>query len=85
MKIETNFDITQDKVIFLSFSRIVMPMYVEYKIFSNLPLSEGQDAYESWKRPPVTPVMNLYIFNITNTEAFLNGKCINFLWIFYLI
>lgn len=50
-----------------------MPMYVEYKIITNLPLSEGLEAFEAWKRPPVTPVMTLFVFNFTNTEAFLSG------------
>ena len=55
-------------------SRFVMPMFVEYQIFTNLPLVEGEEAFEAWKRPPVTPTMSLYVFNFTNTQAFLAGK-----------
>ena len=51
-----------------------MPMFVEYQIFTNLPLVEGEEAFEAWKRPPVTPTMSLYVFNFTNTQAFLAGK-----------
>ena len=59
-----------------------MPMFVEYKIFTNLPLVEGEEAYEAWKRPPVTPTMSLYVFNLTNKDAFLNGKNFELLNIF---
>ncbi len=51
-----------------------MPIYVEYKIFKNLPLTKGSEVYGNWIDPPVTPTMSLYVFNITNTEAFLQGK-----------
>ena len=51
-----------------------MPMFVEYQIFTNLPLIEGEEAFEGWRRPPVTPTMSLYVFNFTNTQAFLAGK-----------
>ena len=51
-----------------------MPMFVQYQIFTNLPLVEGEEAFENWKRPPVTPTMSLYVFNFTNTQAFLAGK-----------
>lgn len=51
-----------------------MPMFVEYQIFTNLPLVEGEEAFEGWRRPPVTPTMSLYVFNFTNTQAFLAGK-----------
>ena len=51
-----------------------MPKFVEHKIYTNLPLQEGQEAYEGWKNPPVTPQSNVYVFNLTNEKAFLNGK-----------
>jgi hypothetical protein len=51
-----------------------MPLYVEFKILKNLPLQLGSESYENWKKPPVTPSMALYVFNFTNTEAFLAGK-----------
>lgn len=53
--------------------RIVMPLYVEYKILRNLPLVNGSEAFEGWRDPPVTPTMSLYVFNLTNLEAFLAG------------
>ena len=51
-----------------------MPKYVESKIYSNLPLEEGQEVFENWKNPPVTPESRVYVFNLTNEEAFLRGK-----------
>ena len=52
-----------------------MPFYVEYKIFAKMPLTNGSEVYENWIKPPVTPRMMLYVFNVTNHEAFLAGKC----------
>ena len=51
-----------------------MPKFVESKIYSNLPLEEGQEVFENWKNPPVTLHSNVYVFNLTNEKAFLNGK-----------
>ena len=56
-------------------SFIVMPFYVEYKILAKMPLKNGSEVYENWIKPPVTPRMMLYVFNVTNHEAFLAGKC----------
>ena len=52
-----------------------MPFYVEYKILAKMPLKNGSEVYENWIKPPVTPRMMLYVFNVTNHEAFLAGKC----------
>ena len=66
-------DLYIDTLIFF-YSRFVMPKFVEHKIYTNLPLQEGQEAFEGWKNPPVTPQSNIYVFNLTNEKAFLNGK-----------
>ena len=58
-------------IFFSSF--ITMPFYVEYKILNNLPIVNGSEVYENWVTPPVTPRMMLYVFNLTNLEAFLSG------------
>ena len=55
-------------------SFIVMPFYVEYKILAKMPLKNGSEVYENWIKPPVTPRMMLYVFNVTNHEAFLAGN-----------
>ena len=51
-----------------------MPFYVEYKIFAKMTLTNGSEVYENWIKPPVTPRMMLYVFNVTNHEAFLAGN-----------
>ena len=59
--------------IFIS-SIFVMPQFVENKIYSKLVFEEGQEAFEKWKNPPVTPLTKIYVFNLTNEIQFLNGK-----------
>merc|ERR1712079_700639 len=39
-----------------------------------MPLKNGSEVYENWIKPPVTPRMMLYVFNVTNHEAFLAGR-----------
>ena len=51
-----------------------MPKFVEQQIYTNLPLKEGAEAFEGWKSPPVTPLSSVFVFNLTNEKAFLNGK-----------
>ena len=58
----------------LIFSFIAMPFYVEYKILTNMPLLNGSEIFESWKEPPVKPRMIIYVFNLTNHDAFMSGK-----------
>ena len=58
----------------LIFSIFVMPQFVENKIYSKLVFEEGQEAFEKWKNPPVTPLTKIYVFNLTNEIQFLNGK-----------
>lgn len=36
-------------------------------------LFAGLPPFEWWKTPPDAVLMNVYIFNYTNSEAFLNG------------
>ena len=55
-------------------SIFVMPPFVEKKIYSKFVFEEGQEAFEKWKNPPVTPLTNIYVFNLTNEIQFLNGK-----------
>jgi hypothetical protein len=38
-------------------------------------LREGSPTFGWWRKPPVTPLIKVYVYNVTNAEAFLNeGK-----------
>lgn len=37
-------------------------------------LSDGSISYKIWKNPPYTVYITVYIFNVTNTDAFLSGQ-----------
>ncbi|XP_071452331.1 scavenger receptor class B member 1-like [Hetaerina americana] len=39
-----------------------------------LSLREGSYAFGLWKKPPVPIYLRVYIFNVTNSEAFLRGE-----------
>ena len=36
-------------------------------------VSPDSDIYLLWKKPPVNPEMKIYLFNMTNLEAWMNG------------
>lgn len=36
-------------------------------------LQEGTMIYEMWKKFPIEILMKIYLFNITNADAFLKG------------
>eukprot|EP00095_Tigriopus_kingsejongensis_P008733 maker-scaffold683_size112676-snap-gene-0.13 protein:Tk08733 transcript:maker-scaffold683_size112676-snap-gene-0.13-mRNA-1 annotation:"scavenger receptor class b member 1" len=55
-------------------SLIYMEPYIQGQILKNLPLSQGSEAFEGWRNPPVHPIMYLFIFNLTNQDDFLSGK-----------
>lgn len=52
-------------------SLIYTPMDFFFDI--RLRMIPGTPPYEFWANPPENILMNVYIFNITNSEAFLNG------------
>ena len=58
---------------FVIFSAFFMKPLVEEKILENLPLRPGSQTFQLWKEPPVTPVLFLRIFNLTNKDAFMQG------------
>ncbi|XP_066991111.1 scavenger receptor class B member 1 [Anabrus simplex] len=43
-------------------------------IHENLVLKNNSQAFEWWRKPPVQPVLRVYIFNYTNMESFLAGE-----------
>ena len=36
-------------------------------------MKNGSQTFGWWKKPPVHPVMRVYIYNVTNADAFLNN------------
>jgi len=51
-----------------------MKPFVENKILQNFPIKEGTPIYAGWLEPPVTPVVQFRVFNLTNKESFLAGE-----------
>lgn len=41
--------------------------------FQKLIFAEGGEIFSLWKTPPVDIYIKIYLWNITNSEAFLNG------------
>lgn len=56
---------------------ILVSMYfsqiIDSFIQKELELKPKSDIYEKWRKPPVTPIMNVYFFNLTNPREFLQG------------
>lgn len=49
--------------------------WVNMIIDNNIVLKEGSPTFGWWRKPPVTPLIKVYVYNVTNAEAFLNeGK-----------
>ncbi|GLV45391.1 uncharacterized protein CBL_05494 [Carabus blaptoides fortunei] len=45
------------------------------KIISKMMLlSDGSVSYEIWKKPPYTIYITVYVFNVTNADAFISGE-----------
>lgn len=46
---------------------------VRLAIDHQVALRKGGQTFGWWSKPPVTPVMRLYIYNVTNADEFLNN------------
>lgn len=46
-----------------------------FNLFINheVTLKEGARVFKLWSKPPVTPVIKVYVFNVTNADEFLNN------------
>lgn len=42
-------------------------------LFQQIVLREGSKTFEWWRLPPVRPVIKVYVYNVTNADAFLNN------------
>lgn len=45
---------------------------VNFIIDKQIALTEGSQTFDMWRKPPVHPVMKVYIYNVTNADEFLN-------------
>lgn len=41
-------------------------------LLQQITLTEGSQTFDMWRKPPVHPVMRVYIYNVTNADDFLN-------------
>lgn len=45
-----------------------------FSLFQKIILSDGGEIFEIWREPPVELYLRVYLFNVTNREAFLEGR-----------
>ncbi|KAK0166886.1 hypothetical protein PV327_004357 [Microctonus hyperodae] len=60
-------------IIFAAVLAALFPNIMEVIINHEVALRNGSRAYGWWKEPPVVPRMNIYIYNVTNADEFLNN------------
>lgn len=53
---------------------VVFPKIIDLILDNELALREGGRTYNFWKEPPVEPRMQIYIYNVTNADEFLNNN-----------
>ncbi|XP_014213612.1 scavenger receptor class B member 1 [Copidosoma floridanum] len=52
---------------------VIFPRLIKIVINKEISLNEGSRTFGWWKKPPVTPQMHVYIYNVTNADEFLNN------------
>ena len=56
-----------------SISAFILAKKSDWFYLQEIPLREGSEIAEAWRKPPITPYLKLYFFNVTNPKRFLNG------------
>lgn len=51
----------------------LFPNLINLIMDKELALQEGGRSYKWWQKPPVVPRMQIYIYNVTNADEFLNN------------
>lgn len=46
---------------------------VELIIDQRVALRQDGESYQWWSKPPVEPVIRVYVYNVTNADEFLNN------------
>lgn len=52
---------------------LVIYLIIFFIFFQEIALREGSKTFQWWKLPPVNPVIRVYVYNVTNADAFLNN------------
>jgi len=52
---------------------VLFPNLINLVIDKELTLQEGGRTFNFWKAPPVVPRLEVYIYNVTNADEFLNN------------
>lgn len=52
---------------------IFFPNLIDMVLDKELVIRDGGRTYKWWKEPPVVPRMQIYIYNVTNADEFLNN------------
>ncbi|GAB1862064.1 Scavenger receptor class b member 1 [Camponotus japonicus] len=52
---------------------VLFPNIIDFVLDKELAIQEGGRTYKFWKEPPVVPRMQIYIYNVTNADEFLNN------------
>ncbi|XP_054168300.1 protein croquemort-like [Oppia nitens] len=55
-------------------SYLFLPYIVEYNVKQQLVLSPTSMTFDGWQRPSIAIYTKFYIFNVTNSDAFLNKQ-----------
>lgn len=51
---------------------IFFSSWVNLIIDTQITLTPGSQVYDHWRKPPVHPIMRVYVYNVTNADEFLN-------------
>lgn len=52
---------------------IFFTSWVNLVIDTQITLTPGSQVFDHWRKPPVHPVMRIYVYNVTNADEFLNN------------
>lgn len=51
----------------------VFELLMRFSTRQQLEIRKGSYLYSLWEKPPLPVIMQVFLFNITNAEAFLSG------------
>lgn len=60
-------------IVFAIIIAAIFSRLVNFIINQEIALQEGGRSFKWWKNPPVTPQMQIYVYNVTNADEFLSN------------